>query len=366
MSQLFDQRASGLSETALQVSPQVGATSEATLPASYLEQYLEPFRDLILGPDVVELAINPDGRVWIERQGASSMKDTGLKIEGTYAANLAATLVGDARAKLSEQSPLVSGKIAYRNRPLRIQVVVPPAIEHGAAISIRLFGLGTQTTFDPEYLFGKPVSLDQKRRTQLAEVQDLARRELSRALEMLVRYRLNLLISGGTSTGKTTFARHLLKSVQNQERLITIEDAFELFPDQPNTVSLLADRRRDSLRSTSALLQACLRMRPERIVVGEQRGPEALTYLEAINTGHGGSVTTIHAETAELAIDRLALMVLQAGTPLTFAEVQTYIRKSIDVIVQLGRAKSKRGVTEVLVVREHSTQQNSPKRCDET
>jgi len=87
-------------------------------------------------------------------------------------------------------------------------------------------------------------------------------------------------------------------------------------------------------------------MRPDRIIVGELRGAEALTYLEAINTGHGGSVSTIHAETAELAIDRLAIMVLQAGTPLTFAEVREYIRKSIDVIVQLGRADGKRGITE--------------------
>ena len=91
-------------------------------------------------------------------------------------------------------------------------------------------------------------------------------------------------------------------------------------------------------------------MRPDRIVVGELRGSEALTYLEAINTGHGGSVSTIHAETAELAIDRLAIMVLQAGTPLTFAEVQTYIRRSIDVIVQLGRSEGRRGIAELLLL----------------
>ena len=90
-------------------------------------------------------------------------------------------------------------------------------------------------------------------------------------------------------------------------------------------------------------------MRPDRIVVGELRGSEALTYLEAINTGHGGSVTTLHAEIAELAIDRLALMVLQAGTPLTFAEIRAYVRKSIDVIVQLGRADGRRGITEVFL-----------------
>ena len=88
-------------------------------------------------------------------------------------------------------------------------------------------------------------------------------------------------------------------------------------------------------------------MRPDRIIVGELRGDEALTYLEAINTGHGGSVSTIHAETAKLAIDRLAIMVLQAGTPLTFAEVRQYIQKSIDVIVQLGRVDGRRGIAEL-------------------
>jgi type IV secretion system protein VirB11 len=130
------------------------------------------------------------------------------------------------------------------------------------------------------------------------------------------------------------------------ERLITIEDAFELFPSQPNTVALLASRSTGSQRSSNTLLQASLRMRPDRIIVGELRGDEALTYLEAINTGHGGSVSTIHAETAELAIDRLAIMVLQAGTPLKFVEIREHIRKSIDVLIQLGRSDGARGITE--------------------
>lgn len=137
---------------------------------------------------------------------------------------------------------------------------------------------------------------------------------------------MKLLMDCETSTGKTTFARHLLTHVDDGERLITIEDAFELFPAQPNTAALLAERASRSQRTANTLLQASLRMRPDRIIVGELRGAEALTYLEAINTGHGGSVSTIHAETAELAIDRLAIMVLQAGTPLTFAEVREYIQ----------------------------------------
>src|SRR5690606_30250482 len=115
--------------------------------------------------------------------------------------------------------------------------------------------------------------------------------------------------------------------------------------------------------SPARLLEAALRMRPDRIVVGELRGTEALTYLEAINTGHGGSVTTLHAETARLAIDRLAFMVLRAGTPLSFGEVAAYVRRSIDVIVQLGRDGPRRGVTELFFPGEHvpaSTAQKEP------
>ena len=181
----------------------------------------------------------------------------------------------------------------------------------------------------------------------MTEVREIAAINLNAALERPIELRLNILVSGGTSTGKTTFARHLLKFIGEDERMVTIEDAFELFPPQANSVCLLSERKKDSPRTANALLESSLRMRPDRIIVGELRGGEALTYLEAINTGHGGSISTIHAETARLAIDRLGMMVLQAGTPLTFAEVKDYIARSIDVIVQLGREDGKRGITEL-------------------
>lgn len=320
------------------------------LPASYLERYLAPFERWLTDDDVIELAVNADGRVWIERRGADAMELVEFTVDPMDAVNLGTTIVGDAKAKVSEKNPLVSGKVEFKGRPLRVQVVISPAVETGASITIRLFGRADIRSYRPEYLLGEAVSLSDKRAEKLSEIAELAGSDLPAALKQLVANRLNILVSGGTSTGKTTFARHLLTHVPDAERLITIEDAFELFPHQPNSVCLLADRVKDSPRSARALLQASLRMRPDRIVVGELRGAEALTYLEAINTGHGGSVSTIHAETAELAIDRLAIMVLQAGTPLTFAEVQTYIRKSIDVIVQLGRVEGRRGVSEVLVL----------------
>ncbi|MEM5469770.1 MAG: ATPase, T2SS/T4P/T4SS family [Paracoccaceae bacterium] len=325
--------------------------NETSLPTSYLERYLAPYERWLSDDDVIELAINPDGRLWIERRGSAAMEYADQVVDPADAINLGTTIVGDAKAKVSENNPLVSGKVEFRGRPLRVQVVIAPAVEQGAAITVRLFGKTDIRTYEPAYLQGKAVSLNDLRSEKLSGVSKQAETDLPGALGLLVENRLNILVSGGTSTGKTTFARHLLTHVPNSERLITIEDALELFPHQPNSVCFLADRIKESPRSAGALLQASLRMRPDRIVVGELRGSEALTYLEAINTGHGGSVSTIHAETAELAIDRLAIMVLQAGTPLTFAEVQTYIRKSIDVIVQLGRVDGKRGIAELLILK---------------
>ncbi|MGH1355977.1 MAG: P-type DNA transfer ATPase VirB11 [Thalassovita sp.] len=315
---------------------------------SYIDAYLKPFAEWLEDPSVVEIAINVDGKLWIEKSGDAYMSLVeGDPIPSQHSKDLAQSIVGDAGAKISRNKPLVSGKIEYKGRPLRIQVAMPPAVEDGASLTIRLFSRAGIPDYRAEYLFGEAVSLDAKRKEKMEEVRKIAEGDLNKALSKLIEMRLNILVSGGTSTGKTTFARHLLKSVGADERMITIEDALELFPPQLNTVSLLSERHEDSPRTTDILLQSALRMRPDRIIVGELRGQEAITYLEAINTGHGGSISTVHAETAKLAIDRLAIMVLQAGTPLTFAEVKDYIARSIDVIVQLGRENGKRGITEL-------------------
>lgn len=313
----------------------------------YVDVYLEPLREWLEREDVVEIAINPDGSIWIERLGSASMEMIDKRVTAREAVDLATSLVANTNARVSREQPVVSGKIEYAGQPLRVQVVIAPAVEAGASITIRMFGKSSRALPEPEWLFGQAVSLDDQRIEALLEVQALASHDLKAAMRMIMHKKLNVIVSGGTSSGKTTFTRWLLQSAGEKDRIITIEDAFELFPHQPNTVSLLADRQVGSARTAEALLQASLRMRPDRIVVGELRGREALTFLEAINTGHGGSVTTLHAETANLAIDRLALMVLQAGTPLTFAEIKDYIARSVDVIVQLARTDGKRGVTEM-------------------
>ena len=164
-------------------------------------------------------------------------------------------------------------------------------------------------------------------------------------MAFIVGHKMNALIAGATDSGKTVFARKMLSYVPDSERLITIEDAAELVPAQPNVVTLIADR--DSrTRSPDVLLTSCLRMRPDRLVVGEVRGKEAMTFLEAINTGHGGSMTTLHAETPQLAVQRMAIAALKTEIPMTYADMIQYIENSIDVIIQAGRHDGKRGITE--------------------
>jgi type IV secretion system protein VirB11 len=160
-----------------------------------------------------------------------------------------------------------------------------------------------------------------------------------------------VLVFGGTSTGKTTFLNALLREIPAEERLILIEDTPELDMTHPNSVGLLAPRSALGEAEVRAedLLMAALRMRPDRIILGELRGPEAFTFLRAVNSGHPGSMTTIHADTSARAVEQLALLVLQAGSRLAREDVRHYVRASIDVFVQLERIAGRRKVTQVLV-----------------
>ncbi len=251
-------------------------------------------------------------------------------------------------AQISDKKPVVSGKIVYANRPLRAQVVVPPVVEKGASVTLRSYNVQKLPVEGFELLYGRLVDLDELRNARAREVRKKTDQKLiADAMRMCIEDRLNILISGGTSSGKTTFARGLLDLVGRDERIITIEDAFELFPSQPNSVCLKADRTGASEKTPAKLLEACLRMRPDRIIVGELRGEESKTFLDAINTGHGGSFTTFHADTARKAIDRLALMVMSVGLNMSFQEIRRYCENSIDLIIQLGRADGKRGIAEI-------------------
>ncbi len=317
---------------------------------SFLGTYLTPIAPLFLRDDLVEVAINPDGKVWIERKGATHMERVAnLSIDRVLSTNLGQAIASAVGVQFSEKKPTVSGKIVWGDMAIRAQVVAPPIVEGGMAITFRPFKVAADKLIEPRLLNGSLVDLDAKRRERAGEAMRLAEAgQVADAMRLCVEERMNILISGGTSTGKTTFARSLLSMVDSDERILTIEDAYELFPRQENAVALKADRGAQGERTPARLLEASLRMRPDRIILGELRGEESRTFLEAINTGHGGSFTTIHADTARKAIDRLAIMVMAAGLGMEFEEVKRYCEGSVDLVVQLSRQGGRRGVAEIL------------------
>ena len=161
--------------------------------------------------------------------------------------------------------------------------------------------------------------------------------------------RKTIVISGGTSSGKTTLLNALVHEIDESERLIAIEDAPEIRLNHPNAIGLVAVRGDQGEARVDAddLLQASLRMRPDRILLGELRGKEAFAFLRTVSSGHPGSITTVHADSPDNAIDQIALLAMTSGLDLGWTKIQTYVRRVIDVIVQLDRSSGKRRVAEV-------------------
>ena len=182
-----------------------------------------------------------------------------------------------------------------------------------------------------------------------AHGQNTSEDNIMRFIERAAQTRKNIIVSGGTSTGKTTLLNAILKSVDEHERIITIEDTSELKPPQKNTLSLLASKGEQGQAKVTIqdLLESSLRLRPDRIFLGELRGKEAYSYLRAVNTGHPGSITTVHADTPRGAFEQIALMVMQGNVSLTHDQIMTYTKSIIDVVIQLKRVGGKRIVSEI-------------------
>lgn len=326
--------------------------------SSYAEQGLAPLRDLLTSDRVNEVVINPDGAVFVEHADAAHMAPAShVEMSERAIRDLGSHLAGETGNALGEDHPIVSGRVNVFGADMRVQVVVPPAVERGVSLSIRKYVSHVLEADAIGFVAGGQMDLEGKRRErQRSLAADIEAGDLPSLFRRVVDQRLNILVSGGTSSGKTTIARALLAMADADERLVTIEDAVELRPTHANTVALVASRRADSDRTAGKLLQSALRMRPDRLVLGEIRGAEAYDFLEAINTGHPGSITTVHADSPELALERMALMVMQTGVRLSRADVIEYARRTIDMIVQVGRRDGKRGVLEIsLPANERST-----------
>ena len=318
---------------------------------SYLAEYLKALEPLLADPSVIEIAVNADGRTWIERSGAVHMSEAPLpRWSPSALRDLAGQIANTSREKLTDMSPIVSTALAHAGVDLRVQAMIEPAVLDGTALAIRIFRGRDRAESLKSFRFLRDpgTSLEEERQAKFAAaLESVEAGDVDALLKLAVTERMNIIVSGGTSTGKTELGRRLLSLVNPTERIVTIEDSAELLPSQPNVVSLIASRDATLNRTADLLLQASLRLRPDRIILGELRGAEAVTFLDVINTGHSGSFTTIHAETARKAMERLALLVLATGTRLSFDDVLRYLANSIDVIIQMGRVGEKRGVMEV-------------------
>lgn len=315
---------------------------------SYVEQYFTPLKEYLTNDNINEVVINPDSSIFVEEAGSIHMHKINVALPANAIKRLGVQLAGEAHNTLGALHPIVSGRVNVWGTPQRVQVVVEPAVEHGVSLSIRKYRKRTLEVSDIEFVEGDQISVDALRQERHRTVADMAQAgNLQGLFRLAIEEKFNIVVSGGTSSGKTTVARALLAMSHSDERIITIEDAQELSLPHKNQVGLIADRAAQSARSPSKLLESCLRMRPDRIVLGEIRGVEAYDFLEAINTGHPGAITTVHADSPELALDRLALMVMRSGARMSHSSIVKYAKKTIDLIVQVGRRRGRRGVLQL-------------------
>lgn len=316
----------------------------------YLQSYLAPFAGILARPDVTDIYVNAPEECWAETLGGGIERHGIAGLDETALARLARQIAAYAHQGISREHPILSAALPGGER---VQIIIPPATRGGIVLAIRKHVSSDLTLAD--YVASgafESAHLDGSRQATELDVQLRDRLESGDVAGLLgaaVKGRRNILISGGTSTGKTTFLNALIQEVPHQERLIFIEDTPELHLHHPNAVGLIAPRSAlgEALVTAEDLLNASLRMRPDRIILGELRGPEAYTFLRAVNTGHPGSMTTVHADSPERAIEQIALLVLQGGTTLRREDVVHYIRSTIDVFVQLSRTAGRRSVSEI-------------------
>jgi len=316
----------------------------------YLRSCLAPLADHLARPDVTDIYVNQPGELWLELLGGGIERHPAPDLTELTLARLARQLAALTHQGISREHPLMS---AILPNGCRIQMVVPPATRDHLALAIRKQVAPRLRLTD--YAASGAFADTSRGALDLAEDGDGQRADLSHDADLAgmladaVRARRNILISGGTSSGKTTFLNALLREVPLGERLILIEDTPELAVDHPNHVGLVAVRGElgEARVTANDLVTASLRMRPDRIILGELRGSEAFAFLRAINSGHPGAMTTIHADTPEAAVEQLVLLVLQAGTGLSRADIRHYVAQTIDLFVQLGRGPRGRRIERV-------------------
>ena len=278
---------------------------------------LGPLEPLLADPTISDILVNTYKHVYIERRGILEATTIQFR-DDAHVMSIIDRIVAAIGRRVDESSPMVDARLLDGSR---VNAIIPPLAVDGPCLSIRRFGHNRLTSAD------------------LVQNHTLTEPMLE-LLQGCVKARLNILISGGTGAGKTTFLNVLSSFISNRERIVTIEDAAELQLNQDHVVRL--ETRPPNIEGKGAVYQRqllinSLRMRPDRIIVGEVRGEEALDMLQAMNTGHDGSLTTIHANSPRDAVSRLETMVAMSGLKLPDTAIRRQIAAAIDVVVQITR-----------------------------
>lgn len=299
--------------------------------------FLRPIENLILDGGISEIMVNGSGRIFIERHGdLMEVPDAHLTEKNLQVAvrNIARSL-GD---EINEQQPLLDSRLPDGSR---VAAVIPPCSIGGTTLTIRKF-------------HSKQFTAD-----ELVRIGSLTR-ELLDTLTAAIHARHNILISGGTGTGKTTLLNALGIFIPDIERIVLIEDTAEIQLEKPNLVRFEARREQPDLPAVTIrhLVRAALRHRPDRIVLGEVRGGEAFDLLQALNTGHSGSLSTIHANSAQQAITRLTSCVLQAGVELPYAAIRANIADAIQFVLHIERRNGGRRAAELIRIDRYDASQD--------
>jgi pilus assembly protein CpaF len=278
---------------------------------------LGPLEPLLADPTISDILVNSHSKIYIERRGKLEATNVAFK-DDEHLMRVIERIVSSVGRRIDESSPMVDARLADGSR---VNAIIPPLSIDGPVLSIRRFG-------------AEPL-----RMSALVE-KNAVTREIADMLEMCVRARLNVLISGGTGAGKTTLLNALSAFIPEDERIVTIEDSAELQLQQPHVVRL--ETRPPNIEGRGEVTQRdlvrnALRMRPDRIVIGEVRGGESIDMLQAMNTGHDGSLTTIHANTPRDALTRLETMIQMTGMRLSDRAMRQQIASAIQLVVQAAR-----------------------------
>lgn len=320
--------------------------------SSSLELLLRPLHPWLSDPTVTELCINRPGEVFLETRQGWRCESLAFA-DFDWCQRLAKLIANFTRQRIDAETPLLSASLP---RGERVQIVMPPATTAGCvAITIRR---PSEQAWSIEELGRSGIFKSTRRAT---EALDATEAELLRRLEaedyesfmrLAVRSRKNIVVSGPTGSGKTTYTKALIREIPSEERLITIEDAKELVLDRhPNHVRLFysKDDQGQARVSPRQLLESCLRMKPDRILLAELRADEAFDYLRNVNSGHPGSITSVHAASAELAFEQLVLLVKQsrAGAELARSDIKSLLYLLVDIVIQFGVDRHERFIKEI-------------------